>query len=163
VRLEVLPATADDLRQLKRGVPLLRGWRVEPGYLEFPEALDGALGMLADGVPPRWATYLFVERLGTGPDVLVGLGGFKGMPRNGRVEIGYGIAPASRGRGLATEAARLLVCAASASGVDSVRAHTLAHENPSTRVLRRNGFGWVREIDDPVDGPIWRWERHFLR
>ena len=36
---------------------------------------------------------------------LIGLGGFKGAPDHGQVEIGYEIAPGYRLRGLATEAA----------------------------------------------------------
>jgi hypothetical protein len=39
-----------------------------------------------------------------------------------------------------------------------VIAHTLAHDNPSTGVLRRLGFRWVRELVDSEEGPIWRWE-----
>jgi [ribosomal protein S5]-alanine N-acetyltransferase len=31
-------------------------------------------------------------------------------------------------------------------------------DNPSTGVLRRLGFTWARELVDPDDGPLWRWE-----
>jgi [ribosomal protein S5]-alanine N-acetyltransferase len=39
-----------------------------------------------------------------------------------------------------------------------VIANTLAHDNPSTGVLRRLGFVRARELVDPEEGPIWRWE-----
>jgi ribosomal-protein-alanine N-acetyltransferase len=154
--IDVLPATADDLRALRGGVDSVRRWRVEPGYLEWPEALDGALATLADGTPPEWATHLIVHRA---DEALIGLGGFKGVPVDGVVEVGYGIAPAYRGRGFATEATRALVAAAAARGVSTVRAHTLPEKNASTAVLARAGFAWVSEVVDPDDGPIWRWER----
>jgi ribosomal-protein-alanine N-acetyltransferase len=40
-----------------------------------------------------------------------------------------------------------------------VRAHTLAEENASVRILRRLQFAHLGTVDDPDDGPVWRWER----
>jgi [ribosomal protein S5]-alanine N-acetyltransferase len=37
-------------------------------------------------------------------------------------------------------------------------AHTLAERNPSTSVLRSVGMRFVDEVQDPDDGPVWRWE-----
>jgi [ribosomal protein S5]-alanine N-acetyltransferase len=92
-------------------------------------------------------------------DALIGSGGFVGPPQDGVVEIGYELAPAFRGKGLGTAAAGALVEKARATGaVTTVIANTLAHDNPSTGVLRRLGFRWVRELFDPEDGPIWRWK-----
>ncbi|MBK8698518.1 MAG: hypothetical protein IPN29_02835 [Saprospiraceae bacterium] len=42
--------------------------------------------------------------------------------------------------------------------VSCILAHTLGHENPSTRVLSKIGFVKTQEINDPEDGLIWRWE-----
>jgi RimJ/RimL family protein N-acetyltransferase len=39
-----------------------------------------------------------------------------------------------------------------------VRAHTLPEENASVSLLRRLGFAWFGTVDDPEDGPVWRWE-----
>jgi RimJ/RimL family protein N-acetyltransferase len=48
---------------------------------------------------------------------------------------------------------------ATATGsVHTVVAHTLADENPSTRVLRRVGFQFVGEVPDEEQGTVWRWE-----
>jgi RimJ/RimL family protein N-acetyltransferase len=91
---------------------------------------------------------------------ICGMGGFKGPPVDGVVEIGYSIAPPLRGRGLATEAARELVRIARAEPrVVAVLAHTLAEPNASTRVLEKVGFRKIAELVDPAehDGPIWRW------
>jgi RimJ/RimL family protein N-acetyltransferase len=92
--------------------------------------------------------------------VLIGLCSFSGPPdADGTVEISYGIAPAYRGRGFATQAAQMLITRARASGrVRTVRAHTLPEYNASTRVLEKCGFTHREELMHPEDGLIWRWE-----
>ena len=42
--------------------------------------------------------------------------------------------------------------------VKTIIAHTLAEDNPSTKVLQKCGFEKVQEINDPEDGLIWKWE-----
>jgi RimJ/RimL family protein N-acetyltransferase len=144
--------------------------------LEGRNALEGLLGVsVADdweGFPDAlpilrasyernpeghvWGSLFFIE---LAVPTLVGFGGFKGSPSpDGVVEIGYAIAPAFRGRGLATDAVALMVQRAFADvAVHAVDAHTLGHDNPSTRVLQKTGFRKIAEIDDPDDGPIWQW------
>jgi [ribosomal protein S5]-alanine N-acetyltransferase len=128
--------------------------RVAADYLTFDGALASALAALEDGMPARWATHLFVH---AADRALIGIGGYYGPPENGTVEIGYSIAPAYRGRGLATAAAAELVRRADTAGVRTVQAHTLAHLNPSTGVLSTLGFTRTAEIPSD-DGPLWRWE-----
>jgi ribosomal-protein-alanine N-acetyltransferase len=130
---------------------------IAEGWEGFPEALP----VLRDSYrgtseAQEWGSLFFIE---TGGPTLVGLGGFKGPPSaEGVVEIGYAIAPAFRGQGLATEAvAQMIERARSAAAVRAVDAHTLGCDNPSTRVLQRNGFRKIAEWDDPTDGPIWHW------
>jgi ribosomal-protein-alanine N-acetyltransferase len=141
--------------------PLL-GAAVAEGWEGFPEALPSlrsayARAAAGPNVGHDWGAVLFVLE---SPRTLVGLGGFKGVPRDGIVEIGYAIAPAFQGRGLATAAAAHLLCRAFASAlVDAVDAHTLPHLNPSTRVLEKLNFRRMGEIVDPDDGPIWHWRR----
>jgi RimJ/RimL family protein N-acetyltransferase len=102
---------------------------------------------------PLWFVHL--ER-----QELIGMGGYIGPPDAiGMVEFGYGIAPPYRGQGYATEAAAGMVAHAFESGVKTLRAHTLAQPNASTRVLIKCGFSKVAELVDPTDGPIWRWEK----
>jgi RimJ/RimL family protein N-acetyltransferase len=150
-------ATPAHLRLLLGDVPGFEsayGLRVVPGYLEFDGALAHALAALEEGMPPQWATHLFIH---AADRALIGIGGYTGPPDDGTVEIGYCLAPAYRGRGLATAAAAELVARARAAGVRSVQAHTLAVPNPSTGVLTALGFTRTAEIDSE-EGPLWRWE-----
>lgn len=130
---------------------------IAEGWEGFPEALP-VLRAAYQGTsePPRWGSLFFIK---TDALVLVGLGGFKGPPSvEGVVEIGYAIAPAYRGQGLATDAvAQMIQRAFADTTVRAVDAHTLGCDNPSTRVLHRTGFRKIAEWDDPADGRIWHW------
>lgn len=87
----------------------------------------------------------------------MGWGGFKGPPRDGDVELGYEVAAAWRGRGIATAAVReLLREAFAASEVQAVLAHTLAEPGPSVRVLEKTGFLREGEVADDHVGRAWR-------
>lgn len=90
---------------------------------------------------------------------LLGTCGFKGGPdEEAAVEIGYEIEASYRQQGLASEAAKGLIdFAFQHSEVKKVIAHTLAHENPSVSVLKKLGFQFVKELNDPDDGDIWQW------
>ena len=91
-----------------------------------------------------WTLGYSVVRVEDG--VEVGHGGFKGPPKDGVVEIAYGIYPDYEGRGYATEAARALVVVAFGSeAVQVVMAHTIERRNASARVLEKAGFGLVGE------------------
>ena len=99
-------------------------------YLEEGEAAVGWYG---------W--YAIDRQEGGGADYLVGVGGYLGPPSAGRVEIGYSIAPEFRGRGYATEVARMLVERAFAiDGIDVVIAHTTRANPASIAVLTKCGF-----------------------
>jgi [ribosomal protein S5]-alanine N-acetyltransferase len=104
-----------------------------------------------------WLPYLFVFRPNR---AVVGLGGFKSVPDAHRtIEIGYSVAPAYQGKGFATSAASQLIEIAFASKlVDCVRAHTLAEQNASIRVLEKCGMSKESETIDPDVGKLWRWE-----
>ncbi len=138
--------------------------------LPAAEGLRG--GFVSDDVSPAWLAQLH-KSVVEDPWVhvfaivlqeeglVVGSAGFKGPPDDhGVVEIAYGIAHAFQGRGYATEAADACTAFAFADGrVRLVRAHTLPSRNASTRVLEKCGFTWTGEVEDPEDGPVWRWER----
>lgn len=66
---------------------------------------------------------------------------FKGLPKNGQPEIGYGISPEFQGQGYATEAVRA-ACrwAFGQPGVTAVEAETAPGNTASQAVLRRVGF-----------------------
>jgi len=128
------------------------------GWLVFPEIISYSLEFLKNNPDAaNWWMYFFVHRASR---KLVGNGGFKGKPDEaGTVEVGYAVAPAYRGKGLATEAAQGLVeFAFSHPQIQTIQAHTLAEENESVRVLRKVGMTFVKELNDPEDGDIWQWQ-----
>jgi [ribosomal protein S5]-alanine N-acetyltransferase len=160
-RMMLQACTASHLEALIEGAEPFEnafGMKVIEGYLEFPEALPYSLKQLqSGGMAEPWASYLFIH---TADNALIGMGGYKGGPdANGMVEIGYGVAPAYRGRGYASEAAQgMMQYAFEQDTVKQVWAHTLAEANASVRVLTKCGFTRTQEINDPDDGKIWRWE-----
>lgn len=94
--------------------------------------------------------FLLVEE---GARTLVGVGGFKGAPVDGIVELGYEVVEQYRGRGFATEAtAGMLAFAFSQDDVRAVVAQTLPHLAPSIGVLQRCGFHFAGDGDG--DGVI---------
>jgi ribosomal-protein-alanine N-acetyltransferase len=141
----------------RNALEALLGVSVAEDWAGFPEALP----ILRDSYVAHpeghtWGSLFFIELEAS---TLVGFGGFKGSPSpDGVVEIGYAIAPAFRGQGLATDAVTQMVQRAFADiAVRAVDAHTLGHDNPSTRVLQKGGFRKIAEIEHPDDGPIWHW------
>lgn len=88
-----------------------------------------------------------------GGKVVGGLGP-KGPPDSGgAVEIGYGLVPAWRGRGVGTAAVRLLLDLLAARGVRSVLAQVEPANAGSLRLLDRLGFV---PVPGPDDGHLWR-------
>jgi len=104
-----------------------------------------------------WGGYLAVDRTS---DLIVGSCAFKGPPtEDGTVEIAYYTFGPYEGRGHAKSMARALITMALSSHlVRRVIAHTLPENNPSTSVLRSVGMGFIGEVHDPEDGPVWRWQ-----
>lgn len=88
----------------------------------------------------------------------------------GEPEIFYAFKPSGRGRGVATEAVRLLTQWLSDNGVPTVALETLAGNTASERVAQRSGFRhvgsrpdthrdrpvhvnrWVRDAREPAEG-----------
>jgi len=107
-----------------------------------------------DPRPQPWISYL-ARQAGEA----IGLCAFKSAPLPaGEVELAYITFPAHEGRGHATGMIALLAGIADRAGIMPI-AHTLPEENASNHALRRNGFAFAGEVDDPEDGPVWRWER----
>ncbi|BBY27382.1 GNAT family N-acetyltransferase [Mycolicibacterium sediminis] len=146
--LEALRRDADEFAALV-GSPVPAGWP------QFDEGIEFTIDVLRERpAQAQWWLHLFFD-----DDVLVGSGGFVGPPDDGVVEIGYEIAPAYRGRGRATGAARALAAQAFAAGnVHTVLAHTASHRSASTSVLERIGFGFLGTFPDEEEGTVWRWE-----
>lgn len=101
-----------------------------------------------------WIGY-FASMDGT----LVGSGGFKGRPVDGKVEVAYGTFPSFQSKGIGTMICQRLVELAKATDPTvRVMARTLMEENHSAKILRKNGFEWLGIVNDPDDGDVWEWE-----
>lgn len=110
-------------------------------------------------VVPPWIGYLACDADRT----VVGCCGFKGNPFDARVEIAYGTLPEFEGLGIGSAMAKCLVdIAIESRHVKVVLAHTLPERNGSCRILEKNGFENVGEVDDPEDGPVWQWQLRLL-
>jgi RimJ/RimL family protein N-acetyltransferase len=94
-------------------------------------------------VHPVFTLYQVRERAS---GLAVGGIGFFGPPEDdGVVELGYGLVPAARGAGFATEALLAATTAAFAGGARMIRADALLENLPSQRVLQKAGFVAVRQ------------------
>jgi [ribosomal protein S5]-alanine N-acetyltransferase len=164
-RLRLLPHAAEHLRALIGGADSYRaasGLTPANGLREFVVSKDVSADWLAalqmaSGCDPWTYGFALVCRES---NTVIGNASFVGPPVDGVVEIAYGIVPDQQGKGFATEAADALVEFARRSGrVKTIRAHTLPARNASTSVLEKCGFHRIADMNDPVDGPIWRWER----
>ena len=148
----------DAIRMGNNILSRVMGVNVPKKWTEFRDTFTPSYHRWKAHPPLRdWWVYLIVYI----PDnQLIGSCGFKGEPdANGVVEIGYEIMPSHRLRGLGHETARGLVTHAFGHpGVHKVIAHTLAEENASVHILEKLGFVQTIDVDDPEEGPLWRWE-----
>ncbi|WP_338812457.1 GNAT family N-acetyltransferase [Bernardetia sp. Wsw4-3y2] len=104
-----------------------------------------------------WWNYFVIHK---SDNKLIGNCGYSGQPtEEGIVEIGYEIKSEYRNKGLATELANTLIDNAfSFEHVNSIQAHTLGQENPSTKVLSKCNFQKIEELEDEAEGIIWKWK-----
>ena len=127
-----------NLRRLAASEPVdLGNMQVLDGALPPADVAAHALEQLDIGTPAHWcAFFLIVSR-----NAVLGTCRFRSAPANGRVEIGYAVAESQRGRGVATEAVKLLLEVAIASGVvTEVFAHIVPENVASSKVVSRLGF-----------------------
>lgn len=105
-------AAGDEVFEQRFGVPVVAGWAAFPEVIPF--MVDAAAGE-----SPEWGPHLVFDDDGA----LVGNAGWKGAPVDSTAELGYAVAPARRGKGIATAAVRLLIARGRTAGVRLVRAH----------------------------------------
>jgi [ribosomal protein S5]-alanine N-acetyltransferase len=97
-----------------------------------------ALEQWSAGKSAHWcAVFLIVRNVDR---LIVGSCCFKDEPHHGRVEIGYGISPAHRRQGAATDALSAMLKLASAGGAKEVLAEVSPENLASTILVRRLGF-----------------------
>jgi RimJ/RimL family protein N-acetyltransferase len=107
----------------------------------------------ADPASQPWLGRVLLERGPGRARTVVGTAGFHAPPdEGGWVEIGYGVQPDQRGRGLATEAVLALMAWAREHGVARFRASVAPTNDPSLAIVRRLGFREVGVRMDEIDG-----------
>jgi ribosomal-protein-alanine N-acetyltransferase len=111
------------------------------------------------GYHPPWIGYFVMRN-----EKVVGVCGFTGHPKNGRVEIAYGTFKEFEGQGIASFSCRILVILAqSADPKLVITAKTAPEHNASTTILKRNGFVFTGIVQDEDFGDAWEWvyrEKH---
>lgn len=152
----LLRLTPDQLLDLSAArAPAEFADRADPEALPPPRVADRALRLLADGGQDEWCCTFVIVRLAD--QRIVGGCGYKGPPRDGQVEIGYGVSPECRRQGAASVATALLLQRAWAAGVPSVRAEILPDNAASAGVVRKLGFSCTerRVADDGETVDVW--------
>ena len=90
---------------------------------------------------------------------IIGVAGFKGKPKNGKVEISYGTFNNYQQQGIGTELCHQLVLLSLQKDKKvKITARTLPENNASTRILKKNGFEFSGPVWDEDDGNVWEWE-----
>jgi RimJ/RimL family protein N-acetyltransferase len=159
--LTLMPLTERDLRELIAAPDAFaqrHALQLEAGACAPAPIYERALQNMK--LAPDWAALLSTRLYVLDGRRVVGSGGVKAPPLDdGEVEIGYGVAPAYQGLGLATQAARGLTEEALAQGASRVSAFTTPGNTASWRLLQRIGYVRAGEMIDPEDGLVWRWVR----
>lgn len=89
---------------------------------------------------------------------IIGGGGYKGPPVNGKVEITYGTFKNYEGQGVGTEICRqLLLLALQTEPSVEVCAKTLPENSASAEILKKNGFKCAGTVYDEEDEDVLEW------
>ena len=145
------------------GADTWRGYAVPQGGLEPEPVLRMLQGWAARlQAAQGWGSWLAVTE--PGPEIegvaeVVASLAIKDVAKDGRVEIGYGTAPARRGRGHATAAVLALVAELADRGLMQVSAQTALANPASGRVMVKAGFRRVGHRLDAEDGTLIVWAR----
>ena len=90
---------------------------------------------------------------------LVGVGGYKGQPRGGKIEIAYGTFKKFEGKGIGTEiCGQLVQLALQTDPKVRITARTLQDGHASMAILKKNGFECLGIVHDEDDGDVLEWE-----
>ena len=139
-------------------IPIPRDGNVSLPGVTLPEVALSVIAPTAQmyergGYVEPWVGYFAVEE-----GKCVGTCGFTSPPAGGTAEIAYFTFPSFEKRGIATRMTQHLISIAKECDPSvKIIAHTLAEENASTRVLRKNSFVFTGLVHHPEDGNIWKW------
>ena len=170
-RLELIPATLEladaDLHNRMEFSHQLRARVLDswPPPLNDENSMKYTIDYLRrDPEAAGWAAWYWVAK--KHKPVAVGMGGFKGRPAGGAVEIGYSLLPEFQKTGYAMEAvAALLDWSFGHDEVVRVLAETLPDLTPSIRLLEKLGFSMIGRgsEDGIIRFELTRTERDRLR
>ena len=101
-----------------------------------------------------WVAYLVIR-----DNQVVGLGSFKGEPKQGEVEIAYWTFKQYEGQGVSSFVCRELISIAFNNAPEIlITATTAPEKNASTKILANNGFVFKKIVQDHGIGDAWLWE-----
>jgi [ribosomal protein S5]-alanine N-acetyltransferase len=149
-RLDLVPVELSDAHAVLSGV------RRPDWATDYPTEGDSVIaGLIAQNSTARTDTYTHYKITLRAMGQVIGGCGFLGPPDpTGSVEIGYGLVPSERGKGIATEAVKgLLEAAWKDPVVNLVVAFPDRDNELSQGVLRRVGFQRVDSNSEQL-----RWE-----
>lgn len=127
---------------------MVAGRRQDRWHPDYPrrDDVDAASLVSAGAAEPTWGPrHIVLDRLA------VGTIGCFGPPVDGETEVGFGLVPEVRGRGIATEALTLLAEEADRAGV-RLRASVAPDNAASLRVVAKCGFSELRGANE--DGEL---------
>lgn len=144
-RLLLLPISYDCMGELLEGKPCAlerEGFALSDEWvtIELLRYFDILRSFMPPGgTPDGFYTWAIIERAAR---MVIGDVGFKGPPNElGAMDIGYGIAPASREKGYATEAVTAALRWVFAQpGVRRVSAECVEDNAPSVHILKKTGM-----------------------
>jgi [ribosomal protein S5]-alanine N-acetyltransferase len=131
--------------------------RGEPDSMPPAFVAARSLELAAAGHPAPWSTTFLI--VSNEHARIVGACGFKTVPLNGRVEVGYGVSPSEQGRGAATAALELLLQRAFEAGAIEVLAEVAPTNHASTRVVQKAGFEKVGSRVDNEGDFVVQWAK----
>lgn len=147
----------DSIGKISEGmVPCIAGLTVEAGALPPRQVAQRIIAALENGTLPEWCvSYMVIEKEARR---VVACCNFKGSPKNGAIEIGYGVSPLHWGKGVGTAAALFLVdLAKKCSLVDVVVANISPDNYASQRIVSKLGFVNTRHVIDPGSDELVQW------
>jgi RimJ/RimL family protein N-acetyltransferase len=142
------PVTRGIAQAVLDGEPITRTFEQGALHDRIPQALGFAIRDIDSGAAAVLPTVWLVVRRADG--LVVGDMGTHGPPDgDGCVEIGYSLAPSSRGKGIGTAAVGALVRRiATVPAVRRITAVTGAGNAASRRLLQRQGFRVTDQLPD---------------
>ena len=100
-----------------------------------------------------WVGYFVVRE-----NQIVGSCGFKGQPKDGKVEIAYWTFKEYERQGIATFSCKELILISQQFDSSIIITATTAPENnASTKILQNNGFEFTEIVQDHEIGDAWLW------